>query len=64
MRLEIGAVAVRNLSRPRDVVLPDGVLTRDTYAVVSDPTIDLVVETIGGIERIAALCVEIAEARS
>jgi homoserine dehydrogenase len=50
IRLEIGAVAVRNLSRPRDVVLADGVLTRDTYAVVSDPTIDLVVETIGGIE--------------
>ena len=50
VRLEIGAVAVRNLSRPRDVVLAEGVLTRDTYAVVSDPTIDLVVETIGGIE--------------
>jgi homoserine dehydrogenase len=31
-------------------VLPDGVLTRDTYTVVSDPSIDLVVETIGGIE--------------
>ncbi|MFT3853546.1 MAG: homoserine dehydrogenase [Ilumatobacteraceae bacterium] len=50
VRLEIGAVAVRNLSRPRDVALPDGVLTRDAYAVVSDPSIDLVVETIGGIE--------------
>ncbi len=37
VRLEIGAVAVRNLSRPRDVALPDGVLTRDTYAVVTQP---------------------------
>ena len=50
VRLEVGAVAVRNLSRPRDVDLPDGILTRDTFAVVSDPGIDLVVEMIGGIE--------------
>jgi homoserine dehydrogenase len=50
VRLEVGAVAVRNLSRPRDVVLPEGILTRDTFAVVSDPEIDLVVEMIGGIE--------------
>ncbi|MCU1502260.1 MAG: hom [Ilumatobacteraceae bacterium] len=50
VRLEVGAVAVRNLSRPRDVELPEGILTRDTFAVVSDPAIDLVVEMIGGIE--------------
>ena len=50
VRLEIGAVAVRNLSRERDVDLPAGVLTRDAAAVVADPTIDLVVEMIGGIE--------------
>ena len=34
VRLEIGAVAVRNLSRERDVHLADGVLTRDAHAVV------------------------------
>ena len=50
IRLEIGAVAVRNLSRERDVEIPDGVLTRDTASVVADPAIDLVVELIGGIE--------------
>ena len=50
IRLEVGSVAVRNLSRDRDVRVPEGVLTRDAYAVVSDPTIDLVVEVIGGIE--------------
>jgi homoserine dehydrogenase len=50
VRLEIGAIAVRNLSRPRDVELPEGILTRDSFAVVSDPAIDLVVEMIGGIE--------------
>lgn len=50
VRLEITRVAVRNLSRDRDVDLPDGVLTRDARAVVADPDVDVVVEVIGGIE--------------
>lgn len=50
IRLQVAAVAVRNLSRDRGVTLPEGVLTRDAHAVVNDPTIDLVVEVIGGIE--------------
>jgi homoserine dehydrogenase len=50
LRLEITSVAVRNMSRERGVVLPEGVLTRDAHAVVADPSIDLVVEVIGGIE--------------
>ncbi len=50
LRLEIAAVAVRNLSRERDVELSEGVLTRDSAAVVADPDIDIVVEVIGGIE--------------
>lgn len=50
LRLEVRRVAVRNLSRERDVELGDGTLTRDTHAIVVDPDIDLVVEVIGGIE--------------
>ena len=50
VQLEISRVAVRNLSRDRDVDLGPGVLTRDTFDVVADPEIDLVVEVIGGIE--------------
>jgi len=50
VRLQVARVAVRNLSRERDVDLADGVLTRDAHAVVDDPTVDLVVEVIGGIE--------------
>jgi homoserine dehydrogenase len=50
VQLEIARVAVRNLSRDRDVELGPGVLTRDTFDVVNDPDIDLVVEVIGGIE--------------
>lgn len=50
IRLEVVSVAVRNLSRDRDVQLPEGLLTRDAHAVVADPNVDLVVEVIGGIE--------------
>ncbi len=50
LRLDVRRVAVRNLSRERDVKLRDGMLTRDTHALVVDPGIDLVVEVIGGIE--------------
>ena len=50
VRLQIVRVAVRNVSRDRDVQLPDGVVTRDAMSVVNDPTVDLVVEVIGGIE--------------
>ena len=49
-RLEITRVAVRNMSRDRDVDLAPGVLVRDAHAVVDDPDVDLVVEVIGGIE--------------
>lgn len=50
IRLEVTRVAVRNVSREREVDLADGVLVRDARAVVDDPEVDLVVEVIGGIE--------------
>ena len=50
LRLEVTRVAVRNMSREREVVLANGVLVRDAHAVVDDPDVDLVVEVIGGIE--------------
>jgi homoserine dehydrogenase len=50
LRLDITRVAVRNAAKQRDVELSDGVLTHDAEAVVTDPTVDVVVEVIGGIE--------------
>jgi homoserine dehydrogenase len=50
VQLEITRVAVRNLSRSRNVELAPGILTRDTEDVVNDLDVDLVVEVIGGIE--------------
>jgi len=57
-RLELARVAVRNLSRERPVRLPDGCLTNDAVAVVNDPDIDVVVETIGGIEPARSLVLD------
>ncbi|MET0883374.1 MAG: homoserine dehydrogenase [Acidimicrobiales bacterium] len=58
LRLEVAKVAVRNMSRERPVELAEGVLTNDAGAVVDDPTIDLVVEVIGGIEPARELIVQ------
>jgi homoserine dehydrogenase len=50
VRLEPLRIAVRNLSKERDVTLAPGILTNDAESVVTDPDVDLVVETIGGVE--------------
>lgn len=50
IRLEVAKVAVRSLSRTRPVALDESLLTRDAAALVIDPSIDVVVEVIGGIE--------------
>ncbi len=57
VRLQIAQVAVRNISRDREVALPDGIVTRDVHSVVEDPTVDLVVEVMGGIEPARELIV-------
>ena len=50
VRLEVAAVAVHDLKKKRAAQLAAGVLTNDAMAVVNDPTIDLIVELVGGIE--------------
>jgi homoserine dehydrogenase len=50
VRLEITRVAVRNVSRNRDVELSEGMITRDAAGLVADQDVDVVVEVIGGIE--------------
>ena len=56
--LEVARVAVHNVARERAVKLPDECLTHDAEAVVKDPTIDVVVEMIGGIEPARGLILE------
>src|SRR6478735_1804570 len=48
--IELAGVAVRRLDAPREVEVPEGLLTTDALALVSRDDVDLVVEVIGGIE--------------
>lgn len=50
IRLEVGSVAVRSVSKNRGSGLAAELFTTDARAVVNDPDIDVVVEVIGGIE--------------
>lgn len=55
LRFEVTRVAVRDLGAKRLVQLADGVLTTDAKALVAAPDVDVVVETIGGIDPAGAL---------
>ncbi len=48
--LQITRIAVHSTAKDRGVDVPADVFTTDAAAVVDDPDIDLIVETIGGIE--------------
>jgi homoserine dehydrogenase len=48
--LVVRRAAVRDLSKPRSVELPPGGLSNDVRQVLDDPSIDIVVEVIGGEE--------------
>ena len=48
--LKLVRVVDTDLERKRNVTLPPDYLSRDWHTVVNDPTIDIVVELIGGIE--------------
>ena len=56
--LEVARVAVRDLTKDRDLPLPSRCFTDDAAAVVDDPDVDIVVEVIGGIEPARRLIVD------
>ncbi|MBB3040756.1 homoserine dehydrogenase [Nocardioides soli] len=53
--VELAGVAVRRLEAPREVEVPDGLLTTDATALVTRDDVDLVIEVIGGIEPARSL---------
>src|SRR5215207_5696956 len=48
--IELAGVAVRRIDAPREVDVPDGLLTTDAAGLVARDDVDLVIEVIGGIE--------------
>ncbi|QSR30366.1 homoserine dehydrogenase [Nocardioides sp. S5] len=59
--VELVGVAVRRLDAPREVEVPEGLLTTDATALVSRDDVDLVVEVIGGIEPARSLILSALE---
>jgi homoserine dehydrogenase len=49
-QLEIGGIAVHDMSRQRSPHIPLELLTDDSAGLVADPSIDIVVELIGGMD--------------
>ena len=48
--VEIVKIAVKNINKPRPVDVPSSMLTDNPYEIVNNPSIDVVVELIGGVE--------------
>lgn len=53
---------VRDLSRSRDIELPDGVLTESLRDVIEDPDITVVAQLIGGLEPARTIMLELMDA--
>lgn len=53
--IEIKKVGVRSPSKPRQVEIPETLITTDLESIVSDPDIDIIVELIGGLEPARSL---------
>ncbi|MEX0666596.1 MAG: homoserine dehydrogenase [Acidimicrobiia bacterium] len=53
--IEITRVAVRDVAKSRDVKVPPDRFTDDAEAVVRDPDVDVIVETMGGVDPARAL---------
>jgi homoserine dehydrogenase len=54
-QIELARVGVRSLDKPRSVAIPPECLTTDLESIVADPTIDVVVEVLGGLEPARSL---------
>jgi homoserine dehydrogenase len=48
IQLKVAKVAVRDLNKPRAVKIPEAMLTTDWAGVVNDPSVNLIVELMGG----------------
>lgn len=56
--VELAAVVVRDARKKRDVTIPSNLLSEDAQSVVSDPSIDIVVEVMGGLDPAKGLILE------
>ncbi len=62
LELEVRRLAVRDLTKPRPYSFPSGLLTDSPAEVVHDPSVQLVVELMGGLEPAAGLVMSAIDA--
>lgn len=58
----LSKAVVRDLTKPRGIALPDGILTDQVDEVIDDPTIDVIVQLIGGLSPARELMLRAMEA--
>ncbi|MDJ0791619.1 MAG: homoserine dehydrogenase [Acidimicrobiia bacterium] len=62
LTFDVRKVGVRDLSRPREFDVTEGMLTTEPTEVVDDPSVDIVVEVMGGLEPAGDLILAALEA--
>jgi len=60
-RIELVRVVDKDLTRPRNVTVPEGLFTDDLSKVTADPEIEAVVQLIGGLEPARSIMLELLE---
>jgi len=48
--IEIAKIAVKDLSKKRDIEVENNLLTDDPFELINDPSIDVIVEVMGGVD--------------
>jgi len=48
--IEISKIAVKDLNKKRDIELDNNLLTDDPFKLINDPSIDVIVEVMGGLD--------------
>lgn len=61
MEIEIAKILVRDPEKPRNIAVKPELVTSDPYELLHDPSIDVVVEVIGGIETTKTYILEALE---
>lgn len=60
--LNLKSISDPDLTRDRGIIIPDGILTDDSFGVVADPDIDIIIELIGGVGIAKELVLKAIEA--
>jgi homoserine dehydrogenase len=62
LTFDVRKIGVSRLDRERDFAVTEGLLTDDPFAVVNDPTVDIIVEVMGGLDPAGDLILAALEA--